>query len=270
MTKSLNSLGLALKGQTTLTVETTGMSRQRVALITGASKGIGKAIAIELARCGATAVVNYLDDKCAADDVVRAIKNDGHSADAIQADVSSYDDVTRMVDYVGERFGHIDILVNNAGVVRDRSFRKMTNDEWEHVLSVNLNGTRNCCAAVVSGMMDRSFGRIVNIASVIGQSGNFGQTNYAASKAAIIGFTKSLALECARSNVTVNAVCPGFVETDMWSALPDERKDQILGRIPMRRVAMASEVAAAVRFLVNEGAYITGHSLNVNGGLYLS
>jgi acetoacetyl-CoA reductase len=241
----------------------------QTAIVTGGSRGIGAAIAAELARCGATVIVNFVRGREAAESVVRGITDDGGEAVAEAADVTNPLEVRAMADGVIARFGKIDILVNNAGILRDRSFRKMTLTDWQEVIDTNLTSVMNCCHAVVPHMLAAGSGRIVNISSFVGQTGNFGQANYSAAKAGIIGFTKSLAIELARHGVTVNTVCPGFVETEMWASIPEDIKAKILERIPMRRVARPEEVARGVRFLVSEADYMTGQSLNINGGIYM-
>ncbi|MGZ3497326.1 MAG: 3-oxoacyl-ACP reductase family protein [Vulcanimicrobiaceae bacterium] len=241
----------------------------RVALVTGSSRGIGSAIAAELARVGAHVIVNYAQRREAAEAVVDRISGALGSAQAEPCDVSSAEDVEQMIDRVNARFGQIDILVNNAGILRDRSFRKLTLTDWHEVIETNLTSVMNCCHCVVPGMLQNGWGRIVNISSFVGQMGNFGQANYSAAKAGIIGFTKTLAIELARNNITVNAVCPGFVATDMWQSVPTNVQQKILERIPMHRVAKPEEIACGVRFLCVEADYITGQSLNINGGIYM-
>lgn len=242
----------------------------KVALVTGSSRGIGAAIAAELARCGAYVVVNYVAAKSAADAVVAQCKEEGGDAHAEVADVSKADDVKALVERVCEKTKRIDILVNNAGILRDRTFRKLTLDDWHQVIDTNLTSVMNTSHYVVPHMIDSGKGgRIVNVSSFVGQMGNFGQANYSAAKAGIIGFTKSLAIELARFQIMVNAVCPGFVNTEMWRSVPDNIREKILDRIPMHRVAEPEEIARGVRFLVSEADYMTGQSLNINGGIYM-
>lgn len=241
----------------------------KVALVTGSSRGIGRAIAHELAACGATVVVNCVRGLEAADDAVREIESLGGHAVCEPADVSDLDAVSAMVQRVAERVGPVDVLVNNAGILRDRTFKKLTPKDWAEVIQTNLYSVFNCTYAVLPSMLERKWGRIVNISSFVGQTGNFGQTNYAAAKAGIIGFTKSLALETAKSGITVNAIAAGFTETEMWSSVPENVRAKILERIPMGRVGTPQEIAACVRFLVCEGSYITGQSLNPNGGIVM-
>ena len=243
----------------------------KVAVVTGAGRGLGRAIAEELAGSGAQVVVNYSKSKEPAEEVVKGISNGSEDrAVAIQADVSDAKQASRLIEEAVERFGRIDILVNNAGINVDKTLKKMTPEDWDTVVQVDLNSCYYTLNAAMPHFVEQESGRVVNISSFVGQAGNFGQTNYAAAKAGIIGFTKSAALELARYNITVNAVCPGFVETDMLSGVPEDVvKEHILPRIPLRRVGSPQEVAKAVRFLVVDGDYITGETLNINGGIYM-
>jgi len=255
--------------QTRETARPVGTLTGRVALVTGSSRGIGAAIATELARSGAYVVVNFVHGKDAAAAVVDGIQELGGSGCAEAADVSDIDDVRGLMERIVARTGRFDILVNNAGILRDRSFKKLTLSDWHEVIETNLTSVMNCCHVAVPQMLESGWGRIVNISSFVGQMGNFGQANYAAAKAGMIGFTKSLAIELAASNITVNAVCPGFVGTEMWESVPANVQQKVLDRIPMHRVAKAEEIACGVRFLVTEGDYVTGQSLNINGGIYM-
>ena len=241
----------------------------QIALVTGSSRGIGSAIAKELAAYGATIIVNYVRGKEAAEAVAGEIRSAGGKADTEAGDVSNFEDVQAMAERIKTKHGTIDILVNNAGILRDRTFRKMTMQDWHEVIGTNLSSVMNTCHVIVPMMVERKKGRVVNISSFVGQMGNFGQANYSAAKAGILGFTKTLAIELARTGITVNAVCPGFCETEMWESVPDNIKEKILERIPMHRVAKAQEIAAGVRFLVTEADYMTGQSLNINGGVYM-
>ena len=243
----------------------------KVAVVTGAGRGLGRAIAEELADSGAQVVVNYSKSKEPAEEVVKGISNGSEDrAVAIQADVSDAKQASRLIEEAVERFGRIDILVNNAGINVDKTLKKMTPEDWDTVVQVDLNSCYYTLNAAMPHFVEQESGRIVNISSFVGQAGNFGQTNYAAAKAGIIGLTKSAALELARYNITVNAVCPGFVETDMLSGVPEDVvKEHILPRIPLRRVGSPQEIAKAVRFLVVDGDYITGETLNINGGIYM-
>jgi acetoacetyl-CoA reductase len=241
----------------------------RVAVVTGGSRGIGSSIARELAASGATVVVNYVRGADAAADVVAQIQADGGHASAEAGDVSNFESVTEMFERIKGRYGRLDVLVNNAGILRDRTFRKMQISDWHEVIDTNLTSVMYCCNLAVPMLLENGWGRIINISSFVGQLGNFGQANYAAAKAGILGFTKSLAIELAPRNITVNAVCPGFVETEMWSSVPPNIQEKILDRIPMHRVAKPEEIARGVRFFAVEGDYMTGQSLNINGGIYM-
>lgn len=237
----------------------------KTAVITGASRGIGKAIAIELASKGANVVIGYLNNEEEAYRTFDLIKDSGGRHSCVKVDVTNKDDVKFLVAHAED----CSILINNAGITNDKSFRKMDESAWHNVLEVNLTGAYNTISAFLPLMLELGYGRIVNISSVIGQTGGFGQTNYAASKAALIGFTKSLALEVAKNNVMVNCVCPGFIATEMVQAIPEPILNKIIDKIPVKRLGKVEEVAQLVRFLVTEGDYITGQQFNVNGGLYM-
>jgi acetoacetyl-CoA reductase len=241
----------------------------RVAVVTGSSRGIGASIAAELALAGAHVVVNYVRGAEAAAGVVAQIEANGGKASAEGGDVGNADDVAAMFQRVAEKQGRLDILVNNAGILRDRTFKKMSLQDWHEVIHTNLTSVMHCCHVAVPMLIENGWGRIVNISSFVGQMGNFGQANYSAAKAGIIGFTKTLAIELARNQITVNAVCPGFVETEMWKSVPENIQEKILERIPMHRVAKPQEIARGVRYLVVEADYMTGQSLNINGGIYM-
>jgi 3-oxoacyl-(acyl-carrier-protein) reductase len=243
--------------------------KDKVALVTGASRGIGRAIAIELARRGAAVAINFRADAVHADAVAKEIEALGGECLLAQGDVSKKEEAHRIVQEVLDKWQRLDILVNNAGIMRDRSMRKMTEDDWTEVISVNLNGTFYCTSAAVPAMMNQKFGRIINISSVVGQSGAFGQANYSASKGGIIAFTKTLALELARHNITANAIAPGYTSTEMVAGIPEDVAAKIKSKIPLGRFAEPEEVAKAAVFLAADGDYITGQELNVNGGVYM-
>ena len=242
--------------------------RGKACLVTGGSRGIGRAIALELGRQGASVAVGYANNKAAAEAVVSEIATSGGQSFAFGCDVQDRDAIEPAVASVIERMGKIDVLVNNAGITRDRSLAKMSHDEWDTVLQTNLSSVFHLTARVLPHMVAAGYGRIVNISSVIGLHGNFGQANYAAAKAGIIGFTKSAALELARKGVTVNAIAPGFIETEMIAAMPDEVRATILAKIPMGRFGRPEEIAQAVVFLISSGDYITGQVISIDGGLY--
>lgn len=241
---------------------------ERVAVVTGASRGIGKAIALELAKRGAQVIVNYAHSAAKAEEVVAQIQESGGQAEAAQADVSDFEQAGQLIKTAIETFGRIDILVNNAGITRDKLIMMMSEDDWDAVQDTNLKGTFNCSKAAVRPMMRQRYGRIINISSVSGQMGNAGQTNYSASKAGQIGFTKALAREIAPRSITVNAVAAGIVDTDIWANVPEELKENMLQLIPLGRKGEAEEIAYAVAFLASdEAAYITGQCLAIDGGM---
>jgi acetoacetyl-CoA reductase/3-oxoacyl-[acyl-carrier protein] reductase len=241
----------------------------KVALITGSSRGIGRAIARELAERGASVAINYRNNFSCAEEVRNSIREADGECEIFQHDISDRLQARSLVRDVTECYRHIDILVNNAGITRDRSIRKMTDEDWAEVIETNLNSVFYCTSSVIPAMIEQKFGRIVNIASFVGQAGNFGQANYAASKGGIIAMTKVLALELARYNVTANVIAPGFTDTDMLAGVPPNIQDQIKARIPMGRFGLPEETAKAVAFLVCDGDYITGQQINVNGGIYM-
>jgi 3-oxoacyl-[acyl-carrier protein] reductase len=241
----------------------------RVAIVTGAAQGIGRAIAEALAHAGADIAVADLDPQRSAD-AVAMVEKIGRKALNVKVNVADANDTKTMVEHVIKSLGKIDILVNNAGITRDALLLRMKEEDWNLVLQVNLNGTFNCTKAVLQPMTKQRYGRIVNIASIVGAMGNVGQANYAASKAAVIGFTKTVAREYASRNVTVNAVAPGFIDTAMTQGLPAEVKETLQKQIPLGRLGTPADVAAAVRFLVSDdAAYVTGQVLHVNGGMLM-
>jgi 3-oxoacyl-[acyl-carrier protein] reductase len=239
-------------------------------LVTGAASGIGKACALTFAQAGYNVVVNYGHSEQAALDVSKQCKEFGVEAFAVKADVSKKDEVDAMVDLTLKTFGSIDVLINNSGIAKDNLLLRMTSEDFSDVLDVNLLGTFHCIKAVVKPMMKARKGRIINMASVIGQIGNIGQANYAASKGGIIALTKSVARELASRNVTCNAIAPGFIQTKMTNVLSDEVKSGILGQVPMARLGQPEDVARVALFLASDAAnYITGQVINVDGGMVM-
>jgi 3-oxoacyl-[acyl-carrier protein] reductase len=243
----------------------------KIALITGGSRGIGRAVAIRLAQGGAKIAFNYRGNHEAAQEVLGELKGGGAHAMAVAGDVAVAADVDRVVKATIEAFGQIDILVNNAGITRDNLLLRMTEEDWDAVLDTNLKSTFLVTKTVLRGMLRQRSGRIVNITSVSGLLGNAGQSNYAASKAGMIGFTRSVAREVASRGITVNAVAPGFIETDIWAGVSDEARKTILAMAPLGTIGRPEDVAEAVAFLASDaGRYITGQTLNVDGGLVMS
>lgn len=243
----------------------------QVAIVTGAGRGIGKAIAMALGAEGAKVAVNYNSSAGAAESVAAEINAAAgeERAIAIKANVSDADQARGLVSSVHKRWGRIDVIVNNAGITRDRSIRKMTDEDWLDVIQTNLNAVFFCSTAAMQHMIEQKYGRIINISSMNGQTSAFGQANYGASKGGIIAFTKTLALELARFGITANVVAPGFTLTDMFAKVPENVQDQIKSRIPMGRFAKPEEIAKAVVFLAADADYITGAQINVNGGAYM-
>lgn len=241
---------------------------ERVAIVTGGSRGIGRAIALELAAHGAIVVVNYHSSPDRAEEVVKEIETAGGKAAAFQADVSDIEAAGNLVKFAVETFGDLHILINNAGITRDTVIMMMSEENWDAVINTNLKSTFNCSKAAVKHMMRKRYGRIVNIASIAGQMGNPGQTNYSASKAGQIGFTKALAREVAARKITVNAVAPGFVETEILDAMPEGTLEAGLKLVPLGRLGQPEEIAYAVAFLASDQAgYITGQILGIDGGM---
>lgn len=242
----------------------------KVALITGATRGIGKQIALTLAKEGYDIAINYRKENEDLENTKKELAEIGVEVLAVQGDVSNYEDCERFVKQVIEKFGHIDVLVNNAGITRDSLLIRMKEEDFKQVVDINLGGTFNVTKNVISYMMKAHSGRIINISSVVGVAGNAGQTNYSASKAGIIGFTKSLAKEVASRNILVNAIAPGFIETDMTGVLKEEIRNEIAKNIPVKRMGSAQEVAKVVKFLASEdSSYITGQVINVDGGMVM-
>ncbi len=245
--------------------------RDKVAIVTGASRGIGRAIAAALAAEGARVLVNYHASPQAAEQVVAEITSAGGQATARQGDVGDFAQAEALVKSAVETYGDLHILVNNAGITRDGLILTMSETDWDDVLRTNLKSTFNCSKAAVRHMLRRRYGRIVNITSVAGQIGNPGQTNYSASKAGQIGFTRSLAREVASRNITVNAVAAGFIDTEIWSRVPAEAQKSLLGMIPLGRKGTVEDVARAVVYLASDdAAYVTGHVLSVDGGMAMA
>jgi 3-oxoacyl-[acyl-carrier protein] reductase len=241
----------------------------QVALVTGASRGIGRQVALDLSSHGA-AVILVSRSQEASETVAESIREQGGVALAVAMDVGEPDQVEGALACVVEQFERVDILVNNAGITRDNLLLRMKEEEWRQVLSVNLDGVFYVTRKVVAGMLRQRYGRVVNITSVVGQMGNPGQANYAASKAGIIGLTKALAREVASRNITVNAIAPGFIETDMTAQMKEQVKDQLKAGIPLKRLGTVEDIASGVLFLASKDAgYITGHVLNINGGMYM-
>lgn len=242
----------------------------QIALVTGGSRGIGKAIALRLAADGATLAINCRSNTEAADAVAEKITAAGGKANVYQADIASADDISAMVEKIQTELGPITILVNNAGITRDRPFGAMSYDDWSAVINTNLNSVYHTAQACIKDMVRNKSGRIINISSIVGQMGNVGQANYAAAKAGLIGLTKSLAKELARKNITVNAIAPGFIETDMTAEMPARAMEAVLPMIPLKRIGKPEDVAAAVSYLAGPGGdYVTGQTIAINGGLYM-
>src|SRR5690625_4093436 len=246
------------------------MLNEKVALVTGASRGIGRAIALEFAKQGANVAVNYAGSEDKAQEVVEELSQLGVKAFKIQADVSNESSVKNMIKEVINQFGRLDILVNNAGVNKDNLLMRMKGSEFDQVINTNLKGVFLCTKAVTRQMMKQKAGRIVNIASIVGVSGNPGQANYVAAKAGVIGLTKTTAKELASRNILVNAVAPGFISTDMTDALTEEQRKEMLDMIPLDKLGSPEDVARVVRFLASEDAnYITGQTLHIDGGMVM-
>lgn len=240
------------------------------ALVTGASRGIGRSIALQLAEEGYNVAVNYAGNKDKAEAVVAEIKDKGVEAFAIQADVANPDEVKDMIQEVVKQFGSLDVLVNNAGITRDNLLMRMKEQEWDDVINTNLKGVFNCIQKATRQMMKQRTGAIINLSSVVGAVGNPGQANYVATKAGVIGLTKTAARELASRNITVNAVAPGFIVSDMTDALNDDLKDQMKSQIPLGRFGEDTDIANAVAFLASDKAkYITGQTIHVNGGMFM-
>jgi 3-oxoacyl-[acyl-carrier protein] reductase len=240
----------------------------KLVLVTGASRGIGKAIALTLGRAGAT-VIGTATTESGSDNISKIFANNKVSGKGMKLDVTDSDQVSNLVKNIGEDFGSVDILVNNAGITRDNILLRMKEDEWEDIINTNLSSVYKMSKSVLRGMVKKRSGRIISITSVVGAMGNAGQSNYGAAKAGIIGFTKSLAREVGIRGITVNAIAPGFIETDMTDNLPDDQKEALTAQIPMGRLGTPGEIAQAVLFLAGDGgSYITGQTIHINGGMY--
>ena len=244
------------------------MLDEKIVLVTGASRGIGKAIALTLGSSGAT-VIGTATSKAGADNISKMLVDNQISGKGIVLDVKDNDQISSLGESIKKDFGSIDILVNNAGITRDNILLRMKEDEWEDIINTNLSSVYKMSKLVLRGMIKKRSGRIISITSVVGSMGNAGQSNYAAAKAGMIGFTKSLAREVGVRGITVNAIAPGFIQTDMTDSLPDDQKEALASQIPMGRLGTADEIAQAVLFLAGDGgSYITGQTLHVNGGMY--
>lgn len=242
----------------------------KTAVVTGASRGIGKAVALKLASMGANIVLNYRSSVKSVEEVVEEIKSLGGNAVAVQGDVSSFDEAAKIIKAAVENFGSLDILVNNAGITKDGLLARMKEEDFDKVIETNLKGTFNCIRHATPIMMKQRSGRIINMTSIVGVAGNAGQMNYAASKAGVIGMTKSAAKELASRGITVNAIAPGFIQTDMTDALSDKVKEELLSGIPLKRLGQVEEIADLAAFLASGSAsYITGQVININGGMYM-
>ena len=240
----------------------------RTCVVTGASRGIGRGIAEEFGKEGANVAVNYRSSEGAAHEVVDAVEDAGGEAIAVQADVADHEAVCGMADEVQAAFGPADVLVNNAGLTVDRTFKNMTPEDWRRVIDVNLNGMYNCTHQFFDDIVEADHGRLINISSVVGQQGNYGQANYATTKSGMFGFTRTIAIELARTGSTANCVAPGFVKTDMLSEVSDHVQERILERIPLERFAEVDDITGIVRFVASEdSSYMTGQVLAVNGGM---
>jgi len=241
----------------------------KTALVTGASRGIGRAIALELAREGARVAVNYQSNDAKAQEVADEIGKCGGKCLLVKANLADPKEARAMVKRVADQFTHLDVLVNNAGITRDKLLPRMTDEDWLEVIQTNLNAMFFCTSAAIPIMTAQSYGRIINISSMNGQVGAIGQANYSASKGGIFAFTRTAALELAKSGITVNAIAPGFTQTDMFAKVPEAIQTQIKARIPLGRFAQPEEIAKAVVYLVADGDYITGQQININGGAYM-
>ncbi|HET6849088.1 MAG TPA: 3-oxoacyl-ACP reductase FabG [Gaiellales bacterium] len=242
---------------------------QLVCVVTGGSRGIGRAVVMRLGAAGCRMVINCRSAVGEAEALAAELEAAGGAAIVVPGSIAEPATGAAVAHAAEERFGRVDVLVNNAGITDDATLRRMTDEQFTEVVQTNLIGTHRVTRAVIDGMCDRGFGRIITVSSFVGQLGNFGQSNYAATKAGLIGWTKTLALEVARHGVTVNCVCPGFIDTDMLRGVPEHVLERLVARIPLGRFGDADEVARGVEYLVRDGGYITGSCLNINGGLYM-
>ena len=241
----------------------------QIALVTGGSRGIGKQIAIDLAKLGAYIAINYNNNNQSAELVKNEIIDNDGNAEIYQCDVGNNSEVTKMMDLIQEQMGNIGILVNNAGISRERTVRNMSLDEWKDVIDTNLNSVFYCSKLVIPQMIENKKGTIINIASLLGQIGNIGLANYSASKGGVLAFTRGLALELARHNITVNSICPGWIKTDMTDRIPEQLKQGILTSIPLKKFGEPEDISEMVSYLILKGSYITGTQIHINGGLYM-
>ncbi len=245
-------------------------NERQVVVVTGASRGIGRAVAVRFAQDGAAVIVNYKGSESAAQETARAVTEAGGEATLVQGDVSNRDDAERLIETAIQQYGRIDVLVNNAGITRDQLLMRMTDDDWDAVLDTNLKGAFHTTRAALRPMLRKRSGRIINISSVVGLIGNAGQGNYAAAKAGLIGFTKSIAREVASRSITVNAIAPGYIATEMTDAIPENMRGKILEQVPMGRLGTPEDVAAVVAFVASPAAaYMTGTVLHVDGGMVM-
>lgn len=246
-----------------------GTLKEAVVIVTGASRGLGHAIAEEMGAGGAKVVVNYSRSKEPAEELVRQLSENGAEAIAVQADVSDAEQAGNLVKETMDRFGRVDVLVNNAGINIDRTLKKLSVEDWDKVIQVDLNSAFYTVHAALPHMMEAGGGKIINMSSFVGEAGNIGQANYSAAKAGLLGFTKTAAKELARYGITVNSICPGFIETDMVASIPEEAREKLLKTVPLGRFGKPKEIARAVRYLIEDGDYITGQAIDINGGVYI-
>jgi len=245
-------------------------TERQIVVVTGASRGIGRAVAVRFARDGAAVIVNYKGSEAAAQETAQVVTEAGGAATLVQGDVSNRDDAERLIETAIQQYGRIDVLVNNAGIMRDQLLMRMTDDDWDTVLDTNLKGAFHTTRAALRPMLRKRSGRIINISSVVGLIGNAGQGNYAAAKAGLIGFTKSIAREVASRSITVNAIAPGYIATEMTDAIPENMRGKILEQVPMGRLGTPADVAAVVAFVASSAAaYMTGAVLHVDGGMVM-